>query len=100
MRKNKNRGYQKLTVWNDAIDYYNDRQDGLGLEFAKQIYLSVENILSFPKAWTTISRNTRRYVLNRFPYGVIYQIKKDEIIIIAIMQLNKKPKYWRKRKKS
>jgi four helix bundle protein len=23
MRKNKNRGYQKLRVWNDAIDYYN-----------------------------------------------------------------------------
>ena len=22
MRRNKNRGYQKLTVWNDAIDYY------------------------------------------------------------------------------
>jgi len=22
MRKNKNRGYQQLRVWNDAIDYY------------------------------------------------------------------------------
>ncbi|MDY6838214.1 MAG: four helix bundle protein [Thermodesulfobacteriota bacterium] len=22
MRKNKNRGYQKLRIWNDAIDYY------------------------------------------------------------------------------
>jgi four helix bundle protein len=22
MRKNKNRGYQKLRVWNDAIEYY------------------------------------------------------------------------------
>ena len=22
MRKNRNRGYQKLTVWNDAIEYY------------------------------------------------------------------------------
>ena len=22
MRRNKNRGYQKLTVWNDAIEYY------------------------------------------------------------------------------
>jgi len=83
---------------NEAIDYYNDRQEELGLEFAKEIYLSIENILSFPKAWTTISKNTRRYVLNRFPYGVIYQTKKDEIIIIAIMQLNKKPRYWRKRK--
>ena len=24
MKKNKNRGYQKLRVWNDAIDYYSD----------------------------------------------------------------------------
>ena len=23
MKKNKNRGYQKLRVWNDAIEYYN-----------------------------------------------------------------------------
>ncbi|MBW2079313.1 MAG: four helix bundle protein [Deltaproteobacteria bacterium] len=22
MRKNKNRGYQKLRIWNDAIEYY------------------------------------------------------------------------------
>jgi four helix bundle protein len=27
MRKNKNRGYQKLRVWNDAIDYYVQTSD-------------------------------------------------------------------------
>jgi four helix bundle protein len=27
MRKNKNRGYQKLRVWNDAIDYYSQTCD-------------------------------------------------------------------------
>lgn len=27
MRKNKNRGYQKLRVWNDAIDYYTQTWD-------------------------------------------------------------------------
>lgn len=37
MRKNKNRGYQKLTVWNDAIDYYiqqaaGDSQAGISRE--------------------------------------------------------------------
>gem|GEM_PF-5945102 len=26
MKKNKNRGYQKLRIWNDAIDYYNDTE--------------------------------------------------------------------------
>ncbi len=27
MRKNKNRGYQKLRVWNDAVEYYAMTQD-------------------------------------------------------------------------
>ena len=27
MRKNKNRGYQKLTVWSDAIEYYGMTQE-------------------------------------------------------------------------
>ncbi|EKD90013.1 MAG: hypothetical protein ACD_32C00090G0002, partial [uncultured bacterium] len=44
-----------------------------------------------------LSKNTRRCILFRFPYGVIYQILKDKIIIIAIMQLNKKPMYWKNR---
>lgn len=59
---------------NKAIDYYNECQDGLGLEFAKEVYSTIQNILSFPQAWTPLSKNTRRYITNRFPYGVIYQV--------------------------
>jgi len=33
----------------------------------------------------------------RFPYGVIYQIAEGWIIIIAIMQMNRKPDYWKER---
>jgi plasmid stabilization system protein ParE len=83
---------------NEAVDYYNKCKEGLGLEFAKEIFFAVENIVSFPKAWTVLSKNTRRCLLNRFPYGIIYQIKEKEIIIIAVMHLNRKPKYWKKRK--
>ena len=79
---------------NDAIDYYNECQDGLGIEFAKEVYNAIQIILQFPQAWSSLSKNTRRCITNRFPYGVIYQVKKDEIIIIAVMQLNKKPNYW------
>ena len=31
---------------------------------------------------------------NRFPFGIIYYQQDDEIIILAVMQLNKKPNYW------
>ena len=82
---------------NEAVDYYNGCQEGLGLEFAKEIHSTIQNIRSFPHAWTPLSQNTRRCLTKRFPYGVIYQTKGGEIIIIAVMQLNKKPGYWRKR---
>jgi toxin ParE1/3/4 len=36
---------------NLAVDYYNECQVGLGFEFAKEIYLAVQNILSFPDPW-------------------------------------------------
>ncbi|NOX36710.1 MAG: type II toxin-antitoxin system RelE/ParE family toxin [Calditrichaeota bacterium] len=81
----------------EAIDYYEECQQGLGLEFAKEIYSTIQRIVHFPEAWAKMSKNTRRCLVNRFPYGVIYQIGKDEINIIAIMQLNRKPGYWKRR---
>ena len=59
---------------NEAIAYYNECQIGLGLEFAKEVYLAIQNILSFPQAWAPLSANTRRCLTNFFPYGVIYQV--------------------------
>jgi plasmid stabilization system protein ParE len=86
------------TELNEAVDYYDACQEGLGLEFAREIHATIENIYEFPLAWTPLSQNTRRCLLRRFPYGVVYQFKGAEIIIIAIMQLNRRPDYWRKRK--
>jgi len=84
---------------NDAIDYYNECQNGLGLDFAKEVYSTIQNILSFPQAWAQLSTNTRRCLTNRFPYGVIYQVTDNELFIIAVMQLNREPGYWKNRGK-
>lgn len=81
----------------EAIDYYNECQDTLGIEFAKEVYKAIQLILQFPQAWSHLSKNTRRCITNRFPYGIIYQEERDGIIIIAVMQLNKEPKYWHDR---
>lgn len=84
---------------NEAIAYYNGCQNGLGLEFAKEVYLAIQNILSFPRAWASFSANTRRCLTNRFPYGIIYQIAGEEVYIIAVMHLSREPNYWKKREK-
>ncbi|MDR4505820.1 MAG: type II toxin-antitoxin system RelE/ParE family toxin [Candidatus Scalindua sp.] len=81
----------------EAINYYDECQEGLGFEFAGEIYSTIQRIVHFSEAWSKSSKNTRKCLTNRFPYGVIYQIAEKEIIIIAIMQLNRKPNYWEKR---
>jgi len=81
----------------DSIDYYENNFPGLGMEFSKEVYSTIQRILQFPKAWTKISQNCRRCITQRFPYGIIYHVKEDEILIVSIMQLNQKPKNWDER---
>jgi len=81
----------------EAIIYFEGYRSGLGLEFSKEIFSTIHRIIHFPSAWSKFSENTRRCLTNRFPYGVIYRIIEEEVIIIAVMQLNREPDYWKKR---
>ena len=85
--------------FNESINYYEECQIGLGAEFAKEIFSTIQRVLQFPEAWSRLSENSRRCLTIRFPYGVVYQILDEEILIIAVMQLNRKPGYWKNRMK-
>ncbi|MFH1115580.1 MAG: type II toxin-antitoxin system RelE/ParE family toxin [Pseudomonadota bacterium] len=80
-----------------AIDYYEDRNPGLGLDFAGEVHSTIAGILSFPTAWPILEDDMRRSRLHRFPYGVIYSQHKDMIFILAVMHLHRDPDYWKTR---
>jgi hypothetical protein len=80
-----------------AVEYYEQCQTGLGLEFAKEVYATITRIIEYPDAWSTLSKNSRRCLVSRFPYGVIYQIKSHALRIIAVAHLNRQPGYWKER---
>ncbi|MFB3884704.1 MAG: type II toxin-antitoxin system RelE/ParE family toxin [Thermodesulfobacteriota bacterium] len=81
----------------DAIAYYNYEVPGLGGAFLTDVVNSLDRIGRFPEAWQTCSKRTRRCQTRRFPYGIIYQIRKDEILVVAIANLHRKPDYWKDR---
>jgi hypothetical protein len=81
----------------EAVDFYNTQSEGLGFEFANEVRNTVQRIVEYPQAWPHISKRTRRCRCIRFPYGVIYQIRREEILVIAIMNLHRKPDYWQNR---
>ena len=82
----------------DTVDFYEGQKDHLGIEFLEEVYLTIRRIIEFPKAFPKLSKNTRKCITNRFPFAVIYQYKKDEIFIVAITHLARKPGFWKKRK--
>jgi len=67
-----------------AIDYYENSRHGLGIEFAQEVYAAIDRIIQFPEAWSPMSKNIRRCIVNRFPFGIIYQMKHDFVRIIAV----------------
>lgn len=83
----------------EAIEFYNQQRPNLGDEFAAEVLNTINRILNHPEAWTKLSKRTRRCLTNRFPYGVIYQIRGNRILIVAVAHLRKKPVYWRDRLK-
>jgi hypothetical protein len=81
----------------DDIEYYNYEVHGLGDAFLAEVLNAVDRIGKFPEAWHPCSKRTRRCQTRRFPYGVIYQIREKEILIVAIANLHRKPDYWKDR---
>ena len=80
-----------------AIEYYEDKEVELGLRFYAEYRAALERILAYLNAWHPLSGNTRRCRTKVFPFGIIYQIRNDEILIVAVSELHQKPGYWKDR---
>ncbi|HMN24626.1 MAG TPA: type II toxin-antitoxin system RelE/ParE family toxin [Ignavibacteriaceae bacterium] len=82
-----------------SVEFYQTKESNLGLEFLEDVYNAITRVLEFPKSFPKFSANTRRCLVNRFPFAIIYQIRENEIFILAITHLSRKPGYWKERMK-
>jgi|CXWL01.1.fsa_nt_gi hypothetical protein len=57
---------------NEAIEYYEEIETGLGFDLAIEVHSTVKRIVLFPDAWPIIDNDIRRCLVRRFPYGVLY----------------------------
>lgn len=83
--------------FDDAIAFYESESPGLGRKYHDAVREALARIKQFPRAFPPLSQQTRRCLVHKFPYGIIYQVSTDEILIIAIAHLHRKPEYWESR---
>ena len=54
---------------------------------------------SLADVWVDYLHGTRRYLMRRFPYLVVYRATPDKLQVIAVAHGKRKPGYWRNRLK-
>ena len=84
----------------EAVRWYETRRAGLGREFFDAVAATFSRIETNPEIGTTISADgqTRRALVAKFPYQVVYRLRPTEIAIVAIANLKRRPGYWKTRR--
>lgn len=82
----------------EAAEYFDRKRPGLGTSFIDAVEACVAGIMEFPQAGARLEKGVRRRVVARFPYGVLYAVKPDQIRVLAVMHAKRRPMYWSDRK--
>ena len=81
----------------EADSWYFSHSVDVSLEFLNDLYAAVEDILAAPRRWATYLYGTRRFVMQRFPFSVVYLDDPELVTIIAVAHGKRKPGYWKDR---
>ncbi len=87
------------TELRQAVRWYEARGAGLGGEFFDSVVATISRIQARPEIGTAVSPDgrTRRTLVARFPYQVVYRFARSEIVVVAIAHLKRRPEYWTER---
>jgi len=81
-----------------SVEYYEGKSPGLGAEFLDEMESVIARIMRYPDSGTLITAESKRILLRRFPFGIVYEAREDLLTITAVMHLRRNPDYWKSRK--
>ncbi|MBD2773750.1 type II toxin-antitoxin system RelE/ParE family toxin [Iningainema tapete] len=89
---------EALTEYAEAVQYYTMQRAELAQTFINAVEDAVYRIRESPTRWRIIEEDVRRCLTRKFPYGILYTIEQDYILILAVMHCSREPGYWKSRR--
>lgn len=83
----------------DAAIWYEQQRSGLGQEFLDCALSTLHSLSENPRQYPVVheSKNVRRALLGRFPFGVFYVVNSEFILVYAVMHASRHPRRWQSR---
>lgn len=84
------------------VDWYDDREFGLGARFAHAVRVAIDAAVEDPEAWATWPDWDREPVVRSkgvqdFPYRDVYVVRDELLTVVAVAHASRRPGYWRDR---
>lgn len=89
---------EALAEYAEAVQYYNRQRPEVAQAFINAVENAIYRIRESPESWSAIEEDVRRYLTQRFPYGILYTVEEDYILILAVMHCSREPGYWKERR--
>lgn len=85
-----------------AGDWYDLQVPGLGADLADEVDRALEAIAERPTTWPLWpgigeALGVRRFLLARFPFAVGYLFEGEDVVVLAVAHLRRRPGYWLER---
>ena len=80
-----------------AVEYYDERVPSLGDELLVEVESLLQQIQEYPQIGSLHEAGTRRLVVRRFPYSIVYRIQGERVVIVALAHHRRRPGYWHRR---
>lgn len=84
--------------YQQAYQWYQNRNQEAADNFESAFQQGLEAISQQPEIFTPLDQIYRYYLLEGFPYQLIYRIQSQQrIVIVTVAHTSRKPGYWRSR---
>ena len=80
-----------------AASYYEAQRKDLGKRFLAEVQDALNRIRINPLLYPTVDGDVRRARTRTFPYGILFRVMRDQLVIVAVMHLHRDPDYWKGR---
>lgn len=77
-----------------AARWYELQRPGLGREYIAEVDAAMDRVMENPMQYQVLHRETRRAIVQRFPYGMFYRIEGSKIIVFCVSHLHRDPAVW------
>lgn len=91
---------EAIAEFDAAVDWYRERSEQAAEAFVAEVEHAIVKIAEHPSIWTEYLHGTRKYLLRRFPYLLIYVFYETKVQVVAVAHGSRRPGYWKARLKA